>query len=206
LIVVAGFRKKTAVFEVTMNSSENPALAIIDMQNDFVLPDSPCCVPGAMDTIGAIRKLADHFRGNEWPVIYVAREHRPDGSDIERTRVQLFRDGRGICLKGSRGAQIVEGLEVKPEDYVLVKKRFSAFLFTEFDLLLRRLGIETLAIAGTQYPNCIRSTAVDAMARDYRVVVVTDACSASSRRIADNNIEDMQNMGIECLPLGDLIE
>ena len=189
-----------------MNSSENPALAIIDMQNDFVLPDSACCVPGAMDTIGAIRKLADHFRGNAWPVIYVTREHRPDASDIERTRVQLFRDRGGICLKGSRGAQIVDGLEVKPEDYILVKKRFSAFLFTEFDLLLRRLGIETLAIAGTQYPNCIRSTAVDAMARDYRAVVVTDACSASSRRIADNNIEDMQNMGIECLPLSDLLE
>ena len=141
---------KTAVFEVPMNPSGNSALAIIDMQNDFVLPDSPCCVPEAIDTIGPIRELADHFRSNKWPVIYVTREHRPDASDIERTRMQLFRDKGGICLTGSRGAQIADGLEVMPEDYILVKKRFSAFLFTEFDLLLRRLGIETLVIAGTQ--------------------------------------------------------
>ncbi len=185
-----------------MNSTDNPALAVIDMQNDVVLPDSPCYVPGAMETIPAIQKLAAYFRSNKWPVIYVTRQHRPDGNDVEYTRVHLFKDKEGLCVAGTPGAQVVDGLEVKPEDYVLVKKRFSAFLFTEFDLLLRRLGIKTLVIAGTQYPNCIRSTAVDALARDYRVVVVTDACSASSKRIADNNIEDMQNMGIECLPLG----
>jgi len=189
-----------------MNSPEKQALAIIDMQNDFVLPESPCHVPGAMETIGAIRKLADSLRSRTRPVIYVTREHRPDASDIERARTQLFRENGGICVKGSPGAQIVDGLEVKPQDYVLGKKRFSAFQFTEFDLLLRRLDIETLVIAGTQYPNCIRSTAVDALARDYRVVVVTDACSASSRRIAENNIEDMWNMGIECLTLNDFLE
>jgi len=188
-----------------MNSTDNPALAVIDMQNDVVLPDSPCHVPGAMGTIPAISNLADYFRSNKWPVIYVTRQHRPDGSDVEYTRAHLFKEKEGLCVAGSRGAQIVDGLEVKPEDYILVKKRFSAFLFTEFDLLLRRLNIKTLAIAGTQYPNCIRSTAVDALARDYRVVVVTDACSASSRRIADNNIEDMQNMGIECLPLSQVL-
>ncbi len=189
-----------------MTSLHKPALAIIDMQNDFVLPGSPCHVPGAMDTVPVIRKLADFFRGNEWPVIYVTREHRADASDVEHTRVQLFREGGGICVTGSQGAQIVDGLEVKPEDYLLVKKRFSAFLFTELDILLRRLGIETLAIAGTQYPNCIRSTAVDALSRDYRVVVVTDACSASSRRVEENNIEDMLEMGIKCLSLSEATE
>ena len=189
-----------------MTFKDNPALAVIDMQNDVVLPGSPCHVPGAMETIPAIRDLAEHFRNNKWPVIYVVRGHRQDASDLEYTRLQLFMDKGGICVTGTKGAQIVDGLEVKPQDYILVKKRFSAFLFTEFDLLLRRLNIKTLAIAGTQYPNCIRSTAVDALARDYRVVVVTDACSASSRRIADNNIEDMQNMGIECLSLGQVVQ
>ncbi len=188
-----------------MSFSQNAALAVIDMQNDVVLPDSPCYVPGAMETIPAIQKLAAYFRSNKWPVIYVTRQHRPDASDVEYTRVQLFKDKGGICVAGTRGAQIVVGLEVKPEDYVIAKKRFSAFLFTDFDILLRRLGIETLAIAGTQYPNCIRSTAVDALARDYRVVVVTDACSASSQRIADSNIEDMKNMGIECLSLDSVV-
>jgi len=45
---------------------------------------------------------------------------------MEYTRIKLFKDKGGICVTGSHGAQIVAGLEVKPEDYILVKKRFSA--------------------------------------------------------------------------------
>ncbi|MDP3427783.1 MAG: isochorismatase family protein, partial [Humidesulfovibrio sp.] len=71
-------------------------------------------------------------------------------------------------------------------------------------LVLRRLGVATLVLAGTQYPNCIRATAVDAMCRDYRVLVVTDACSAQTEAVAQANIFDLSNMGVACVPLGEL--
>lgn len=187
-----------------MSGAESVAVAVVDMQNDFVLPGAPACVAGAMATVPVIRALLDHARERGWTVVHVTRSHRADGSDVELFRRDLFRQGRGVCVEGTPGADIVAGLEPAPGDYRLVKRRFSAFAFTEFDALLRRLGVRTLVVAGTQYPNCIRGTAVDALARDYEVVVVTDACSAQSVEVAEANIFDMRNMGIACVPLRDL--
>ena len=182
----------------------NPALLVVDMQNDFVLPGGPATVAGASATIPAIARLLDYARGRSWPVIHVIREHRADGSDVEYTRRELFQNGGGICVAGTPGARIVAELTPHSGDYVLTKQRFSAFLGTELDLLLRRLRIRTVIMAGTQYPNCIRATAVDALGRDYRVIVATDACSAQTERVAANNIEDMRSMGITCLTFQEL--
>ncbi len=183
----------------------NTALLIVDMQNDFVLPEAAATVEGARATIPIIALLREHARSHSWPVIHIVREHRADGSDVEYTRRELFRDGRGICVAGSAGARIVAELMPRAGEIVLTKQRFSAFLGTELDLVLRRLHVETVILAGTQYPNCIRATAVDAMARDYRVIVVMDACSAQTERIAANNVEDMRNMGIVCITLEKLV-
>lgn len=180
------------------------ALAIIDMQKDFVLPGGGACVAGALPTVPTVKKLLALAREKGWPVFHVHRQHEPDGSDAETTRRHLFADGRGICVRGSAGAEIIPELTPLPGEHLLVKRRFSAFHGTDFDERLRALGVTILLIAGTQYPNCVRGTAVDALARDYRVVVVTDACSAQTGEVAAANIADMRNMGIECASLADL--
>ncbi|MBU1040830.1 MAG: cysteine hydrolase [Proteobacteria bacterium] len=184
--------------------AQDVALVIIDMQNDFVLPGAPACVAGALDTVPVIRRLLDQARGAGWPVFHVYREHRADGSDAEAFRRGLFLQGRGICVGGTPGADIVPELAPLPGEQRIVKRRFSAFLGTSFDLVLRRLGVSTLVLAGTQYPNCIRGTAVDGLSRDYRVIVVTDACSAQTEAVAQANIFDLVNMGVACVPLGEL--
>lgn len=187
-----------------MTAPSRTALAIIDMQNDFVLPGAPACVAGARASLPALRRLLDQARAEGWTVIHVTRQHRADGSDVELFRRESFRQGKGICVAGTPGADIVQELAPLPGEHRLAKLRFSAFLFTEFDALLRRLGVATLVLAGTQYPNCIRATAVDAMARDYRTVVVTDACSAQSPEVAEHNIFDLTRMGIFCVELDGL--
>jgi nicotinamidase-related amidase len=185
-------------------ASGTTALVVIDMQNDFVLPGAPACVAGALASVPVIRRLLDSARAAAWPVFHVIRAHRADGSDAEVFRRALFTQGRGICVAGTPGAQIVPELTPLPGEHVLLKRRFSAFLGTELDLVLRRLGVRTLVLAGTQYPNCIRGTAVDALSRDYGVVVVTDACSAQTPEVAQANIFDLRAMGIGCVPLDEL--
>ena len=172
----------------------NIALVIIDMQNDFVLPEAPLCVKGAQATVPTIRKLLDRARAEGWRVIHVIRQHRRDGSDVEIGRAPLFTQGAGI----------VDGLTPLPGETILRKLRFSAFFQTELDMILRRLKIDTLLIAGTQDPNCVRGTATDAMSHDYNTIVVTDACSAQTDEIAATNIRDMKNMGITCVTLAEL--
>lgn len=187
-----------------MPDASRTALLVIDMQKDFVLPGAPAQVAGALATVPAIRRLLDRARGEGWRIIHVRRAHRADGSDAELFRRQAFREGRGICVAGSPGAEPVDGLEELPGETVLTKLRFSAFLFTELDMLLRRLGVDTLVLCGTQYPNCLRATAVDALARDYRVILATDACSAQNEDVARANILDLSNMGAACVAQDDI--
>ena len=74
----------------------NIALVIIDMQNDFVLPEAPLCVKGAQATVPTIRELLDRARAEGWRVLHVIRQHRRDGSDVEIGRAPLFT--QGACL------------------------------------------------------------------------------------------------------------
>ena len=86
------------------------------------------------------------------------------------------------------------------------KQRFSAFFQTDLDLVLRGLGVKKVFVTGTQYPNCIRSTAVDSMGLDYDTTVVTDCCSAATEEVANANIFDIRNMGIPCIPSSEIMK
>lgn len=61
--------------------------------------------------------------------------------------------------------------------------------------MLRRLDIETVVLAGTTTPNCVRTTCYDANALDYNVVVLEDCTSSKTDEIQRVNIEDMARMG-----------
>ncbi|KXZ55555.1 hypothetical protein GPECTOR_2g1104 [Gonium pectorale] len=131
------------------------------------------------------------------PIIWVIREHDASGVDVEYTRAHLFKDGgAGSTVPGTKGAELVEGLEVRQGELVIVKKRFSAFLHTHLDLVLRRLRIRRVALCGVQTPNCVRATAVDALGHDYETVVLSDATASKSEAVQEANLEDMRCMGI----------
>jgi len=191
------------------SSSRSPepkisALLIVDMQNDFVLPGAPAAVSGAYDTIPKVKSLLDWQRSRRSPVFHVTREYRSDGSDIEITRREVFLKGPQYVVPGTSGAEIVAGLAPAPNEYRIVKPRFSAFFGTELDLILRRLGVVEVILSGTQYPNCIRATAFDAISLGYQTIIVTDATSAASEEIALSNIRDLLNVGIQCVSFDEL--
>jgi len=176
-----------------------PALLIVDMQNDFVLPNAPAPVAGAAASIPRVKEVLDWFRATGQPVFHIVREYRADGSDIEISRKKAFLAGPSYAVPGTKGVEIVQELTPTAGEYRIVKPRFSAFFGTELELILRRLAIDSLVICGTQYPNCIRATAFDGLSYGYPVFVITDATSAASQEIADANIRDLRNIGIQCI-------
>mmetsp|Transcript_18508 Transcript_18508/g.39752 ORF Transcript_18508/g.39752 Transcript_18508/m.39752 type:complete len:189 (+) Transcript_18508:93-659(+) len=178
--------------------SSTQAIICIDMQNDFLLPESPLCVKGGLGCLPKVKEAIAAARAKHVPVFWVIREHDPSGLDIEWTRKHLLEGGgAGATLPGSKGAELFEGLEVRPGDMQLVKKRFSAFFHTHLDLILRRLGVRSVVLCGVQTPNCIRATAVDALGLDYEVVVLGDATASKSDAVQEANLEDMRCMGIK---------
>jgi nicotinamidase-related amidase len=177
---------------------EKQALLIIDMQNDFVLDDRPLKVAGATAVIPKIQAVLLAFRQRSLPVFHVIRVHRPDGSDVEITRKELFARSP-FAVEGTRGAAIIDELAPDEGEYILPKVRMSAFIGTELDLMLRSLGVTTLFVCGIQTPNCIRTTVFDAIAYNYPVVLIDDATGASSEEVHRANVLDMQNIGVRII-------
>lgn len=178
---------------------KDTALLIVDMQNDFALPGAPQCVAGAMRVIPNLKKVLDRFRTRSLPVFHVIREYRADGSDIEATRLQAFLAKQRYCVPGTKGCDVVDELRPIEGEYRIVKNRFSGFMNTELDFMLRRLGISGIVVCGIQYPNCIRATIFDGVSLGYNVTLITDATGAQTEEVAKANIHDISNIGVTCV-------
>ena len=176
---------------------EKPALLVIDMQNDFCLPGAPFEVRGALSVVPRIQELIEAFRAHGLPVIFVIREHRADGSDMEITRRERFLKAGGAFIPGTRGYALVDGLTPRPDEPVVRKTRWSPFHKTDLEGMLRARGVEVVVISGVQTPNCIRSAAFDANSLDFEVVVSSDASGASDPDVHRANLIDMAGIGIE---------
>ena len=176
---------------------KNKALLIIDMQNDFVRLDAPQCVAGAVDVINNIEKVLQIFRDKNFPVFHIIREYRADGSDIEHTRLKDFLQ-KPYCVPNTEGSKVISELTPLPSEYKIIKNRFSGFMQTELDFMLRGLKVEELIVCGIQYPNCIRATVFDAIALGYDVTLLTDATGAKTKKVAEANIFDIAQIGVKC--------
>jgi len=175
------------------------AFLIIDMQKDFCLPGAPFEVTGAMNVVPNIQRALNACRSYKIPIIHVFRYYRADGSDVERTRYNEFIKVGGGCVQGTKGAEILDELKPIEREYLIIKKRWSAFFQTELDCLLKRLGVEQIVVTGVQTPNCIRGTVWDANSLDYEVIVLTDSTGAKTAEIHNANLTDMVNIGIKLM-------
>ncbi|MCA1831939.1 MAG: cysteine hydrolase family protein [Actinomycetota bacterium] len=172
------------------------ALLIVDMQNDLAHPDGKGFIPDAAHRAPVIGMLLDAFREAHQPVIHVVRSYRLDSWDVERFRVPYFQAGRGFVVEGSWGARIIDRLAPEEGEPLIVKQRFSAFAFTELDLLLRRAGVTRIVVTGVNLPNCPRTTMFDAIGLDYDVIAPTDALAAANEDTRQANISDLAAVGV----------
>lgn len=185
------------------------ALLVIDMENGFTDSRSPFCIRGAAETVPVISDLASAFRNGGLPVFMIRRVYRNDGSDVEKTRLDSWLRGGKPCSYAAErymNADFAEGLEPADGDYIIDKPRWSAFFGTELDIMLRRLGTDTVVICGTTTPNCIRTTCYDANSLDYDTVIVSDGTSSETPEIQSANIADMERIGAEILSSDEIRE
>jgi len=142
------------------------ALIIIDMLNDFVLEGAPLQVPNAKSIIPNIKREIDKARKEGYPVIYVCDAHDEDDDE--------FKIWPHHCVKGTKGAEVVEELKPSDGDIVVEKTRYSGFFNTNLDEILKDLGVEQLIVTGLVTNICVMYTVADAVSRGYKVVVPKD--------------------------------
>jgi maleamate amidohydrolase len=177
--------------EVRIGLGELPALVVVDMQHDFVDPDSlATCAPMAEDRIPAIRSVLEAARSAGIPVFHTQGIVRADLSDLGLWKGYAKRNG--LCqIDGTHGAEIVEELAPRPGEHVVRKTRPSAFFGTDLHDRLASLRVDTVLVVGASMSGCVRATVVDAFSHDYRVSVIRECVVDRSESLVARNLFDV---------------
>lgn len=155
------------------------ALLVVDMQNDFIrFKNSPVYVPPAKKIIPKIAKLLTACRKNKIPIVCAITSHKKDRSDWALLDKKYH---RAYCIENTPGAKIIPEINPQKIEYIVRKRRYSAFYKTNLEKLLKRLKIKKLIVCGVTTSCCVSSTVRDAYFRDYEVMVASDAVSATHR-------------------------
>jgi len=152
---------------------EFPALLIIDMVKDNFQEEKKIPItPFAKKIIDPINRLSGFFRQNDWPVVFATDAFQKD---------DFIFSGRmhPHSLAGTEGAEIVEELVRREQDFWLPKPRFSAFFNTGLETWLHDRNVTLCAVGGIATPFCVLTTIMDALCHDFKAVMLED-CSAAS--------------------------
>ena len=192
------------LLEIEGLNPSRTALLIIDMQKAFVEPGAALCIAGAKATVPACEAALEDARKLGINVIWIKRAYKADGSDMEGPRRQMLevKGLTGVLAPGSTGLNSGEepdGLTRLGSEMVIIKPRWSAFWGTDLDRVLKDSRIDTVILAGTTTPNCIRTTCYDAIAYDYRTIVLARCTSSQTDEIQRANLADMERAGAEII-------
>ena len=164
------------------------ALLLVDLQKAFCGEDGTAARNGrdittcreaalrCLDLVAAARK------GNV-PVIWTRMALHSDYSDgglMIREIIPMVK-ARGGLREGTPDSDLIPEAAIEARDHVVTKQRYSAFVGTNIEVVLRSRGIGTLIVGGVTTSMCVESTVRDAAQRDYRTIVVREACADWAR-------------------------
>ena len=184
------------------------ALLVVDMQNDWILKEGAAAKLGFLlwkevdkgRIIEKVRRIVELARNCAIPIFHVRTAWRKDYSDAPDSITDFYLELRkrnpskspkdymkDVCeaVEGTWGSNFVDELQPEKADYVITKKRSSAFYNTDLELHLNSLGVHTLVVAGIATDGCVDATIHDAESRDYDIIVLTDCTAATEEALQE---------------------
>ncbi|MDI1347232.1 MAG: isochorismatase family protein, partial [Pseudolabrys sp.] len=115
------------------------ALVVVDMQNYFMKPGFQGEVPMAREIVADVNRLAAGLRAMGGHVVWIknATNNTREAWSVFNDRLMTpeKRDRRYETMDtGHEGHKLWAGLDARPEDAQIVKKRFSAFIQGSSDI------------------------------------------------------------------------
>ena len=159
-----------------------PALLVIDIQaSTFIDTSTERAIPnmpGYVERMRAARGAVDAAHEAGVPVIFIQEIHRQDGIDFGR---ELDGSEDVHCLEADPRTEVAAAeMDMRPTDYLVPKRRYSAFFGTDLEILLKGLKAETLILVGGLTDVCVHYTFVDGHQSDYHCRVIEDCVGGSS--------------------------
>ena len=161
------------------------ALLIVDMVRDFTDPDGLVFYPENRKILPEIKEVLELCRSKNCLIVYLRHCNRVGKFDKKAATM------RPNCIEGTFGVEIDPMLEIKPEDYIIQKRRYSGFFGTDLDLVLRENNIENLIVVGTKTNCCIRATVTDAFYYNYEPYVVRECVATNSETVNEVHLSDI---------------
>ena len=178
-----------------------PALIVIDIQGDLSAQEGSGAIPempGFNARMALARKPIDMARARGIPVIFIQEVHRPDLVDFGR---ELDGAEDVHCIETDPDTAIAaQVVDFRPTDYLIRKRRYSAFFGTDFEILLKGLKVDTLLLCGGLTDVCVHYTFVDGHQSDYFCRVIEDCVAGSSEDAHEASLRAMEYLqtGARC--------
>jgi nicotinamidase-related amidase len=172
------------------------ALVVVDIQQSGAMPADVVGIAhmeGIEGRVERAERLVAAARAAGLPIVFFQEVHRPSGVDFGRELDGA--EGRH-CVDGAPGTDLWPTLVPDPtaddREFHIVKRRYSGFIGTEFEIVLRGLGVQTLVLIGGLTDVCVHYTFADAHQRDFFVRVVEDCVGGSSVARHDASLDAME--------------
>jgi ureidoacrylate peracid hydrolase len=173
------------------------ALLVVDVQNDFVSPKGSAAqrgedVSASVAMVPRLIRLIDEARRVGLTVVYIKTTH----GEWTDTPSWIYRKSQqkvlNTCREGTWGAEFYEGISPLPTERVVIKHRYSAFINTDLNTVLKAKGIESVLTTGVATNVCVETTTRDAYMFDYYVTMVGDCSAAYDPKLHESTLENMR--------------
>lgn len=156
------------------------ALLVMDVQQGVV--ERVADQAGAL--LASLAKATSGARKAGVPVIYVRVAFREGVPEISRRNRTFAAIGRsGSFGDDDPATWIHPDLQPEPGDVVVVKKRVSAFVGSDLDVVLRSMEVRSLVLTGVATSGVVLSTLRQAADLDFELTVLRDGCADADAEV-----------------------
>ena len=156
------------------------ALIAYDVCRRALTPGNPERRAAMRPVLDAWARMIAAARVAGLPVIYTTPVSRADGADVVMLPTDLSAE-TGVPpltngVEGSEEAGFPDEIAPRPEDYVFLKRRPSAFYGTGVAELLHMLRRDTIIIGGGATNRGVETSVREAFSMDIATIVVRECC------------------------------
>ena len=183
--------------------AQSTALLVVDLQNDFLHPDGAygragqgsadiAALPARVKPVAdAVRTAGGYIVSTQFTLV-PGKGGDPIISDhLKKLRPFL---GKADFAPGSWGNRMVD--EMGEADFTIEKIAYSAFYMTRLEWVLRKVGVETLIVAGIVTNGGVASTVRNAHVLDFDTIVLEDGCAAFKPEVHETAIADLRTISV----------
>ena len=167
-------------FQRRIGFGRKPALISVDLANAWTRPGNPfTCDMEKMDNeiIPGMQRLLEACRKNGHVVVHVTTAYQNTDRDDPRNDMGMWHykiPVEAVSLADEHLWAIDSRIAPIKGEWVMMKKRASAFSGTPLAGYLRSCGVDTVLVTGVTATACVRTTICDGLADGFRTIAVKE--------------------------------